>query len=420
MVEGEMVYRFRMRLPLAVALFVISATLFVTSAARAANDNPVILVHGFGGFGRNELLGYKYWGGFEDLETQLNESGRTTYTAVMGPLSSDWDRAVELYYQIKGGCVDYGEAHSDYFGHAQTVPEKCFPGLYPQWSEHHPVHLVTHSMGGSTAKMLVHLLESGGAPLEPGLFGGKKSGWITSLTTIASPNNGTSLADVVSDHVPFVVDLVAGVAALAGISSGDNLVYNFKMEQWGLRRAPREGFISYRNRVKDSSIWTDPIARLDLSLWSLSPDGAREQNEWVETWSNVYYYSYATKTTYREISSRGWEFPLLSTNPLTVVFSTPAPAPLQPGMGNYTSSEPGSVLVDASWWANDAVVNTKSMKAPDNASTTVVDYNGRSERGKWNYMGLFSGFDHFDVLGWLNRWDAQGFYSEHIDRLKSL
>ncbi len=45
----------------------------------------------------------------------------------------------------------------------------------------------------------------------------------------------------------------------------------------------------YRNRVKDSSIWTSPVAREDLSLYSLSPDGAAEENSWVDTWSNVYY-----------------------------------------------------------------------------------------------------------------------------------
>jgi len=33
-------------------------------AAQAGNSDPVVLVHGFAGFGRTELLGYKYWGGF--------------------------------------------------------------------------------------------------------------------------------------------------------------------------------------------------------------------------------------------------------------------------------------------------------------------------------------------------------------------
>ena len=30
-----------------------------------------------------------------------------------------WDRAVELFYQIKGGTVDYGKEHSALHGHAR-------------------------------------------------------------------------------------------------------------------------------------------------------------------------------------------------------------------------------------------------------------------------------------------------------------
>ena len=32
--------------------------------AMAANNDPIVLVHGFSGWGRDELLGYKHWGGF--------------------------------------------------------------------------------------------------------------------------------------------------------------------------------------------------------------------------------------------------------------------------------------------------------------------------------------------------------------------
>ena len=89
----------------------ITFTLFAgAQPAQASNNYPVVLVHGFAGFGRTELLGYKYWGGFTDLETQLQARypDQLVKTAVVGPFSSNWDRAVELFYQIKGGCVDYG------------------------------------------------------------------------------------------------------------------------------------------------------------------------------------------------------------------------------------------------------------------------------------------------------------------------
>jgi triacylglycerol lipase len=414
-----MEYRFNGCLKGFFTLVVASIALLAAPApARAANGDPIVLVHGFAGFGRDELLGYKYWGGFDDLEAYLNAQGRTTRTAVVGPFSSNWDRAVELYYQIKGGCVDYGAAHAAYFGHARTVPGKCFPGLHPQWDAAHPVHLVAHSQGGQTSKMLIQLLEDDGDPYEPGLFGGAKHGWVKSLTTLASPLNGTSLTEVVTGHIPFVVDLVGGIASIAGVLDANN-VYDFKLEQWGLKRKAGESFCSYRDRVKSSAIWGGGVSRLDLSLWSLSPDGADEENDWVETWPNVHYFSYATRTTFKGAIT-GWEYPLVTTNALIVPFAYPAAWPLPPGIGNYTFSAPGHVTVDGSWWANDAVVNTRSMQGPWNASSVIVSYAGSAQKGKWNYMGLLDGFDHFDVIGWTAFWDARGFYLALADRVRAL
>ena len=57
--------------------------------ALAANAYPVILVHGFAGFGRSELLGYKYWGGLDDPQEELKAkySNRPT-TAPRRPTAS--------------------------------------------------------------------------------------------------------------------------------------------------------------------------------------------------------------------------------------------------------------------------------------------------------------------------------------------
>ncbi len=97
-----------------------------TRSIIGGNNYPIVLVHGFMGFGRDELLGYKYWGGVVDLQEKLNASGHETYTATVGPVSSNWDRACELYAYIVGGTVDYGEAHAknlniiDMEGHIQV------------------------------------------------------------------------------------------------------------------------------------------------------------------------------------------------------------------------------------------------------------------------------------------------------------
>ena len=112
------------------------------------------------GWGPDEMAGYKYWGGKNDITNYLKEQGFEVYTASVGPVSSNWDRAVELFYQIKGGQVDYGQDHAKTFGLIQKPEAKNFPGLYPEWDKNHPIHIIGHSMGGQTGRMLQYLLES--------------------------------------------------------------------------------------------------------------------------------------------------------------------------------------------------------------------------------------------------------------------
>ena len=86
------------------------------SKSFGQNQHPIILVHGFMGWGRDEMGSYRYWGGKNDIENELTKNGFEVYTSNVGPISSNWDRAVELFYQIKGGQIDYGRGHSKSFG----------------------------------------------------------------------------------------------------------------------------------------------------------------------------------------------------------------------------------------------------------------------------------------------------------------
>ena len=45
-----------------ISIFIFSCIIF------ASNSHPIILMHGFMGWGRDEMAGYYYWGGFTDLE----------------------------------------------------------------------------------------------------------------------------------------------------------------------------------------------------------------------------------------------------------------------------------------------------------------------------------------------------------------
>ncbi|MEJ7806397.1 MAG: hypothetical protein WKG03_10820, partial [Telluria sp.] len=200
----------RLKRLLALALLGLSAT------AGAANNHPIVLVHGFLGFGPEQFTrsGFKYWGGFDDIAGHMrtHQGTHTVLVASVGSISSSWDRSAELYYQIKGGCVDYGASHTTRFQHLdeRRPPGKCWAAdpsnnpdnypiaLYPAWDAGHPIHLLGHSQGGQTIRSLIQLLEQGSPHGDEGggeLYKGGKTGWVVSATTIAAPHDGTSLRD---------------------------------------------------------------------------------------------------------------------------------------------------------------------------------------------------------------------------------
>jgi len=106
--------------------------------ARAANNYPVVLVHGVLGFGPDAFpaSGFLYWGGYGDIAAPMQryKGPHAVTAAAVGPISSNWDRAAELYTQIKGGCVDYGATHvarNGYPGQAQK-PRRQSARLSPR------------------------------------------------------------------------------------------------------------------------------------------------------------------------------------------------------------------------------------------------------------------------------------------------
>ncbi len=379
-----------------------------SAPARAGNDYPLVLVHGFMGWGREELLGFKYWGGSRDLQEKLEQAGHRTYTGMVGPFASNWDRACELYAQLKGGTVDYGQAHAAAHGHARYG--RTFPGLYPEWGamdergQVRKIHLIGHSQGGQTVRVLTALLARGAAEERAvtlaaersPLFDGGKS-WVHSVTTLAAPHDGASLAAGVDSLMPLVRAGLLGFAALAGVQP-DALPYDFKLEQWGLRRESGESFLDYWRRIERSPIWRSR----DISAWDLSPDGARELNQQFPAQREVYYFSWATSAT---VPLRpGWRHV-----PLPTVLPQLWASALF--VGAYTRDEPGLVVIDTGWWENDGVVNTRSMAGPTlGSSDWIVPYRHPPQRGVWNDRGVLSGWDHMDIVGIGTVRDVDGWY----------
>ena len=92
-----------------------------------------MFVHGFVGLvGEDAFSMYpNYWGGTKyNVKQELTKLGYRVHEANVGAFSSNYDRAVELYYYIKGGRVDYGAAHAAKYGHvmAEHMKASCLIG----------------------------------------------------------------------------------------------------------------------------------------------------------------------------------------------------------------------------------------------------------------------------------------------------
>ncbi|WKT53706.1 Alpha/Beta hydrolase fold [Fusarium oxysporum f. sp. vasinfectum] len=67
--------------------------------------NPIVLISGFSGWGEPLFGTINYWGGFENIPEALQNAGYTVIVVRIGPLSSNWERACEVYRQIRSGFV---------------------------------------------------------------------------------------------------------------------------------------------------------------------------------------------------------------------------------------------------------------------------------------------------------------------------
>ena len=311
------------------------------------------------GWGRDELGDYKYWGGNFDLENYLKEQGFDVYTLSVGPVSSNWDRAIEAYYQIKGGKIDYGVNHSEKYELIRKPNNKDFSGLYTIWNQENPIHIIAHSQGGQTARMLEYLLQNKFKGEESELLNKQKTGWIKSVTTIATPHNGTTLAPIINNMFPYIQSLVIWFDIIS-----PNSLYDLDLDQWGFYQKKDESLYDYVARLRRSPIsFTENFCSYDLSLI-----GSEKFNKTYITDPEVYYFSYSTTN---------------NNNPKLIY-------KLQSNL--MTNSE----KFPSEWRENDGIVNTISMLGPSNSN--VIEYKGLIQKGIWQHMGKID-LDHNEIIG---------------------
>ena len=325
--------------------------LLLVCGLHAANTDPIVLIHGFLGWGREEISGTYYWGGQHDIEQYLRNKGYRVITVSLGPISSSYDCAVETFYQIKGGQLDYGQAHSKKYGLIRRPEGKKYEGMYPEWDENHPVHLMGYSFGGVTSRMLLYLLnntfenDSTGSLDKSVLLGNSLPGWVSSITTMSTPHNGATISNIVTDIFPFTDNLLP-VANM--ISSS---YYDFDLDHWGISQKENESWPDYFMRLKNHTAWETK----NNVGWDSNIQGAKELNDILTIDSSLYYFSYSTTASVLDPVT-GYHIPdkhLSWTN-----------YPLCWFMGRNVVDMGGGQTTDSTWFENDGTVNTISMIRP--------------------------------------------------------
>ena len=369
------------------ALIIIIVFLVIDQNIFANNKAPIVLVHGFLGWGKDEIENINYWGGANDIEAYLQSKGYTVFSVSVGPISSNYDCAVETFFQIKGGQLDYGKKHSEKYGLIQRPKGKVYKGLFPEWDNNNPIHLIGYSFGGQTIRMLHHLLKTK-VDFEnrtPNiLLDNNLDNWVKSITTMSTPLNGATIADITSKLIPFSDNIMP----IINVISTD--YYDLDLYQWGLNKKETESLFGYMNRLIQNNAWntTNSIA-YDATL-----AGAKNINNLVSIDPSVYYFSYSTSCSKKDPST-GFHIPQES---LSL-----ANYPLCYLMGRINIKSDENLKTDSTWFENDGTVNTISMVRPftgDNGPEPMkrIEKGEKPEPGVWNFMGEYN-LDHKNFIG---------------------
>ena len=353
---------------------------------------PIVFVHGLFGWGSDEGINRKlpYWGATTgDLTVYLNDLGFESYSASVGPISSAWDRACELYARLTGTRVDYGQAHSQKANHrrfGRTYTEPLVEG----WSTERKIHLVGHSFGGNTIRLFVHLLAHGDAQeraataaddLSP-LFVGGNAGLVQSVTTFCSPHNGTMFFDASERYklLPVMKAIAYNYVGLMGRSPAEGGSVDFHLEQYGLSDTPGQKDAYPLHRAKKAY-----KENRDNTEYDMGREGAEKLNGYIEICPNVYYFSYAYNAVTRSKSDKHnkvseTDFPALRATSSLILFY------------NRFQRKPEDRSTQ-----NDGLVQIESALHPSDEPFQTFDPE-QIRPGIWNVMPVQTG-DHGTPIG---------------------
>lgn len=368
-------------------------------------DYPYIFVHGMGGWGpSNKFYDLSpYWGGGlglsdTDFVKMLNDQGVEAYAAEVGPLNSAWDRACELYAQLMGTVVDYGEAHSKAHNHDRYgFSYEGKPLMGEVWNHKDKINLVGHSFGGETIRLFTSLMAYGceeeiaatGEDTSPFFKGGNDS--IHSCITLSSPHNGTQVANILYDPGYPLYGVVFLYNVIGATLGNQFLVFSLQMSHFGLTPAQGESRAELDMGKVAQYYYAEDNCYYDLTI-----RGARELNETIKLAPNTYYYSYSTSATYEPYTGSA---PIINSTVTPIFYISSAMMLLSVGK-TYDD-----VTIEGDWAEHDGIVPLASALYPSCDAETAKSYeesvakDEAIEPGRWYYMKTMKGTDHFDFCG---------------------
>ena len=377
---------------------------------------PVVFVHGMFGWGENEGIYKKmpYWGATTgSLTDYLRDKGYECYAASVGPISSAWDQACQLYAQLTGTQVDYGKAHSQRHNHKQ-FGRKYEKSLFEGWSEEKKVHLIGHSFGGLCIRMLSHLLaygdprevEASGDDVSP-LFKGGNGKLIYSISAICSPLDAVDAYEVADKYNLYRTVRAGAVfySCAMGRSPFNGRAVDFHLEHFGLTNTPGQKDVQKGHRAR--KYLRKKYKTTDENIFSgLKPEGIANLNDFVEIVPSIYYFSFPFNAVEydekkkKEIASKT-DLPLMHLTGFLLLHNS-----RQKGV-NKSGGNDGMVDVVAAFSPPDE---------PRVEYTSGMEYNS----GIWHVMPVQTG-DHGTAIGLLaDKDETHTFYLNIMKLLKKV
>ena len=388
------------------------------------NNYPFVIFHGFAGYGEQEGMNkvMPYLGVFNGNAKKLFADYDTElYIPSMSGVSSMWDRACEMYAQIKGGTVDYGKVHSEKYGHERYG--RTFPGCLPDWGtldaegKMRKINVIGHSFGGPTVRFFVNMVINGcqeeidGTP-EGELsefFKGGHDNWIHSCTTFAGANDGISFLYAIEKVVPPVATAVLqGLSYMAQIPAAAKF-YDQNLEQWGITRKLQTGEPRARNwkqRVQDY-LYSGDCVLDDLYIHKF-----RERSKDWQPSDKVYYFAYYASKT--KADKNGNQKARWGMDPIMYFFSIPV------GKFDGCKADENHAEIGPEWKENDGLVNVMSGRAPHSKPWTEWTGDKDLKPGIWYQMPI-EDKDHMSYMGLLeSRADYAIFLYDLLRRIDNL